>query len=114
MKTNFPYLERLHRPVAGSAFACAAAVNLHTVGTDKEFRRACAVAALGRLPDCEHLDAYTWLETDSDGTPFVRIELLCARAEDPLPDLGCYAHCPERLVQPVSFSRPALVAAAVG
>lgn len=111
MTIDCPFLERLPRPQAGSTHGCAAAVNFYDVGKDRERCRACAIAAMGRVPDCEHLDAFTWLERRPDGTPFVRIELLCDLAEDPLPDLRRCARCPERLAPPVPLAWPAMAAA---
>lgn len=114
MKTDCPFLEPLHRPPAGSTHCCGAGVNFYWVGQDRELCEVCSIASLGGLPDCGHLDAYTWLEGYSDRAPFVRAEMFCGLTGDPLPSLLHCARCPERLPQPAGLSRPLMAPAMAG
>jgi hypothetical protein len=111
MKTNCPFLEPLRRPQAGDTHGCGAGINFYPVGKDRERCRVCSIAALGRLPDCQYLDANAWLQSHQDGSPFVDVKLLCGLTDDPLPDLRRCARCPERLPQATGSSRPAMAPA---
>jgi hypothetical protein len=108
MTTDCPFLEPLRRPKAGSTHGCGAGINFYEVGQDREHCRSCAVAMLGRMPDCGHLDAYAWLEGHPGGAPLVRVELFCGLTGDRLPDLLHCACCPQRMPQSAAFSWPAL------
>ena len=111
MKTDCPFLERLRWPQAGSTHGCAAGISFYPVGKDRERCKVCSVASLGRLPDCGHLDAYTWLEGCPGGAPFVRVELFCGLTGDLLPNLLHCARCPERQPKATGLSQPAMAAA---
>jgi hypothetical protein len=114
MKNDCPFLEPLRRPQAGSTTLCGAGVNFYAVGHDRELCQACSLASLGRLPDCGHLDAYSWLEGYPGGAPFIRVELFCGLTGDLLPNLLHCACCPERLPQAAGLSRPAMALAMSG
>jgi hypothetical protein len=108
MKTDCRFLERRRYPQAGSTPQCGVGINFYAVGQDRELCQACSIASQGRLPDCGHLDAYTWLEGYSGGAPIVRVEMFCGLTDDPLPNLLHCAYCLERLPQSASLFRPAL------
>lgn len=108
MKTDCPFLEHRRHPQGGSTAQCGAGINFYAVGQNGELCQACSIASLGGLPDCGHLDAYTWMEGYPGGAPFVRVELFCGLTDDPLPNLLHCACCPERLPQFASPSRPVL------
>jgi hypothetical protein len=114
MKTDCPFLKRVRRPQMGEIYCCGAGINFYPVGKERERCRVCAVARMGRLPDCQHLYANAWLQSHPDRSPFVEVELLCGLTDDPLPDLLRCARCPERLPQSAGLSRPALALAAAG
>jgi hypothetical protein len=114
MITDCPFLELLRRPRARSTHGCGAGINFYEVGKDRERCRVCAVAMLGRMPDCRHLGADAWLEGYSGGAPFIRVELFCGLTGDPLPSLLHCACCQQRLPQSVSLSRPALAPVLTG
>jgi hypothetical protein len=99
MKTDCPFLEQRCHPKAGNIPQCGVGINFYTVGQDRELCQACSMASLGRLPDCGHLDAYSWLEGYPGGAPFVRVELFCGLSDDPLDNLLHCACCLERLPQ---------------
>jgi len=114
MKTDCPFLERLPRPQMGIIYGCGAGINFYPVGKDRERCRVCALATLGRLPDCQYLCADAWLQSHPDRSPYVEVELLCGLTDDPLPDLRRCARCPERLPQSAGLFRPAMALVAAG
>jgi hypothetical protein len=114
MKNDCPFLERLRRPQIGGIYGCGAGINFYPVGQDRERCQVCTIAPLGRLPDCQHLYANSWLLAHSDRSPFVELELLCGLTGDPLSNLRGCACCPERLPQSAGLSRPALAPTLAG
>ena len=108
MKTDCPFLEHRRYLQANGTPRCGVGINFYAVGQDHEFCRACSMTSLGRLPDCRHLDAYTWLEGYPGGAPHVKVELFCGLTGDPLPNLFPCARCLEGRQQPASLSRPVL------
>ena len=114
MTTDCPFLETLRQPRARSTHGGGAGINCCEVGKDRERCRVCAVAMLGWMPDCEHLDAYAWLEGYPGGAPVVKVEMFCGLTSDPLSSLLHCACCQQRLPQSASLSRPALASMLTG
>jgi len=114
MKSDCPFLEHRRHPQVGTIARCSVGLNFYAVGQDRDLCQACSIAFQGRLPDCGHLDAYTWLEGYPGGAPFVSVELFCGLNGDPLPGLLSCASCAERLPQSAGLSMPVLAAALAG
>ena len=66
MKTNYPFLERLHRPRTEGTYGCEVGINCYPVGRDRELYQVCSIALLGPLPN-------TYARDESDGVPTHRL-----------------------------------------
>ena len=114
MKINCPFLEKQRYPQANNTSVCGVGLNFYAVGQDRALCQTCPIATLGRLPNCQHLDAYAWLEGGPGGARSVDVELFCGLTDDPLPSLRNCARCPERLPRPTAFTVMAMVPAMTG
>ena len=109
------FLEVRRRREGGPAYYCGAGVNFYSVKENRRLCRTCPLnAPVGALL-CEHLEAYTFLDSDAEGQKFVRVEFDCDLLREPMDSLDVCQTCPhyqrERVYKgPVSL-KPALQSA---
>ena len=108
MKNDCPFLEQMRRPHSGSSYGCSAGINFYEVGENRECCQVCAIAALGPLPDCQHLDVHAWLNSERGQPISVEVQPYCSRFGYLSSDLRRCARCPERLAQATGSSWSAM------
>ena len=114
MTVNCPFLEKQRYSQANGTPICGVGVNFCAVGQDRALCQVCPIATKRRLPDCQHLDAYAWLEGCPGQAQSIDVELFCGLTNDLLPDLRRCARCPDRLPRPTGFTVLAMVPAITG
>lgn len=76
------------------AYYCGAGVNFYSVEENRRLCRTCPLNTLGDAPLCDHLEAYTFLESNTEGHKFIRVEFDCSLLQEPLDGLDVCATCP--------------------
>jgi len=114
MKNDCPFLEQMRRPQMGGTYGCSGGINFYAVGENRECCQVCAIATLGRLPDCQHLDVHAWLNIERGKPASVEVQPYCSRFGYLSSDLRRCTHCPERLPKSAELFRPAMALVAAG
>jgi hypothetical protein len=71
------FLETRRSREGGPAYYCGVGVNFFSVEENRRLCRTCPLNDLGDMPLCEHLEAYTFLKSNSERQGLVRVEFHC-------------------------------------
>ena len=107
MSPDCPLLESNRKKSWLPRYACAMGVNFCSVGSERELCQTCPIADWGRALTCEHLEVYTFLQSNGHGEPSVRAEMECRQPRNTLSDGERCAICPEGRTQQSALERSA-------
>jgi len=72
---------------------CSVGVNFASVGPARELCKSCSLSNFGNVPQCPHIEVYTFLAKDSKGARMIQAEFECF-ADPSLPAEERCQNCP--------------------